>query len=133
MTIVIDASIAAAFVLPDEQSDIADKALRYLISDVGFVPSLFWHEIRGLLVASERRRRISADEIAVFLVQLRSLAVHDSGAGDDHEVLRLSRAHGLTAYDAAYLALALWERAPLATTDKNLRAAAAREGAALFQ
>jgi predicted nucleic acid-binding protein len=47
------------------------------------------------------------------------------------QALGLARAHGLTAYGAAYLALAARERAPLATLDDGLRDAARRVGVAL--
>ncbi len=46
-------------------------------------------------------------------------------------VLALARAHGLSAYDAAYLELAMREGLPLATEDAALRAAARRVGVPL--
>ncbi len=48
-------------------------------------------------------------------------------------VLALARAHGLSAYDAAYLELAMREGLPLATEDAALRAAAERVGVALVE
>jgi predicted nucleic acid-binding protein len=42
--------------------------------------------------------------------------------------LPLVLAYGLTAYNAAYLELALRKHYPLATLDKNLIAAARKEG-----
>ena len=53
-------------------------------------------------------------------------------ADDDLDVLSLARKHVLTAYDAAYLALALAERLPLATLDKRLAQAARAEKAGLL-
>jgi predicted nucleic acid-binding protein len=47
-------------------------------------------------------------------------------------VTRLAIEHGLTAYDAAYLDLALRERLPLATLDKMLAAAARAEKVVLL-
>lgn len=49
------------------------------------------------------------------------------GPGDDTAVVRLSRQHRLSAYDAAYLALALIEQVPLATLFRKLAAAARKE------
>jgi predicted nucleic acid-binding protein len=43
-------------------------------------------------------------------------------------VFRLARAHGLSAYDAAYLQLALELRVPLATLDRQLAQVAATLG-----
>jgi len=47
-------------------------------------------------------------------------------------VLRLARAHRLSAYDAAYLELALRRSLPLATLDDKLRVAASAVGVAAF-
>jgi predicted nucleic acid-binding protein len=54
------------------------------------------------------------------------------GPGDDHAVLTLARVHQLSAYDAAYLALAVAESAALATLDRKLAAAARRENIAVL-
>jgi predicted nucleic acid-binding protein len=43
-------------------------------------------------------------------------------------VLHLDRAHGLSAYDAAYLESALRRRLPLASLDDKLKAAAKSVG-----
>jgi predicted nucleic acid-binding protein len=48
---------------------------------------------------------------------------------EDSEVVRVARRHQLSAYDAAYLALALTEVLPLATLDRKLAAAARAEKA----
>ena len=55
---------------------------------------------------AERRGRIVAGEAAAAMGRLRRLPLEDAGAGSDVAVLALAMAYGLTAYDAAYLALA---------------------------
>ncbi|MCF6370567.1 PIN domain-containing protein [Rhizobium halophilum] len=47
---------------------------------------------------------------------------------DDQVILTLAERHSLTAYDAAYLALALERQLPLATLDRKLTKAAQSEG-----
>ncbi len=47
-------------------------------------------------------------------------------------LLKLAHTHGLTAYDAAYLDLALREHLPLAMLDADLAAAARAAGVAMF-
>ena len=49
------------------------------------------------------------------------------GAGDGRVIAHLAFKHGLTTYDATYLALALAEGLPLATLDRQLAAAARAE------
>jgi len=46
--------------------------------------------------------------------------------------LQLAERHRLTVYDSAYLELALRRRLPLATLDRQLRAAAQSEGTELL-
>ena len=47
-------------------------------------------------------------------------------------ILPLARAYGLSAYDAAYLDLAMRERLALATLDGELRKAAKASGVVVF-
>jgi predicted nucleic acid-binding protein len=131
VTIVVDASIAAAWLLSEEDSDAAE-ALIATLSGRSPVPSLLWHEARNILIMAERRGRIVAGEAAAAMGRLRRLPLDDVGAGSDGAVLGLAAAHGLTAYDAAYLALAQERGLPLATLDRKLAGAAQREGVPLL-
>ena len=131
MTAVVDASLAAAWLLPEENSDAAEAVIMAL-SGRPPVPSLFWHEARNILLMAQRRGRIVAGEPVAAMGRLRRLSLEDAGAGSDGAVLALSIAHGLTAYDAAYLALAQERGLPLATLDQKLAQAARREGVRLL-
>jgi predicted nucleic acid-binding protein len=131
VTVVVDASIAAAWLLPEEASDAAE-ALIATLSGREPVPSQFWHEARNVLIMAERRGRLMAGEAASAMGRLRRLPLEDAGAGSDGAVLALAMAHGLTAYDAAYLALAQERGLPLATLDQKLAAAARREAVAVL-
>ena len=126
--VVVDASIAAAWFLPDERNDAADQLMADLRSAPGRAPSLFWFEIGNLFLTAERRGRLAAGEAVLSMAQLRGLPLQDEGAGGDPLVLALAARHALSAYDAGYLALAIQLGLPLATTDKRLAAAARLEG-----
>jgi predicted nucleic acid-binding protein len=128
---VVDASIAVAWLLPEEHSDAAEAVIATL-SGRSPVPSLFWHETRNILITAERRGRIVAGEPAAAMGRLRRLPLEDAGGGSDGPVLAIALAHRLSAYDAAYLALAQERALPLATLDRKLAAAAHREGVALL-
>ncbi|MGI3899736.1 MAG: type II toxin-antitoxin system VapC family toxin [Janthinobacterium lividum] len=132
MTIVVDASIAAAWLLPDEGNEAADRVLDQLKASYGIAPSVFRHEVRNILVLAERRKRLGPTETSDLLVELEGLPVLDSGPGDDAEVILLARTYKLTAYDAAYLSLALRAAVPLATLDRALAAAAHTSGVAIL-
>ena len=127
MAFVVDASMAAAWFLPDEQNQAADRVLYDLISAPGQVPSLFWFETRNLFLMSERRGRLRPGEASLSMTQLRGLPLRDQGAGGDQLVLMLAAKHALSGYDASYLALAVQMALPLATTDRRLAVAARLE------
>jgi predicted nucleic acid-binding protein len=63
-----------------------------------------------------RRKRISLDQVDGFLTRLKALPI-EAAQQTPSEILELptlAQAHGLTNYDAAYLALALRFKLPLA-------------------
>ncbi|MCY4451863.1 MAG: type II toxin-antitoxin system VapC family toxin [Immundisolibacterales bacterium] len=132
MAFVPDASVAAAWLLPDEDAALADLALDRLADETAKVPSLFWHEVRNVLLSAERRGRIGERHAAASMARVRRLPVRCPGEVDDHHVMALARAHGLTAHDASYLALAIREGCPLASLDRRLNEAAAAVGVALL-
>jgi len=127
MALVIDASLAATWFLPDEQNDAADRIMAELRVNPGRAPSLFWFETRNLFLMAERRGRLQPGEAATTMAQLRGFPILDEGTGSDQLILTLADRHRLSGYDASYLALALSQNLPLATLDKKLAAAAQAE------
>ena len=132
MAFVVDASVAAGWLLPDEPSDIADILALRMQQDDALAPDLFWHEALSLLLNALRRGRIPETAVYISLDRLVTIPLRNAGASDAVTAARLAIKHGLSAYDAAYLELALREHAPLATLDKRLAAAAAAERVAVL-
>ena len=126
MVFVLDASVAAAWLLPEEHSEAAEALIGALTAQ-GPVPSLFWHEARSIVLMAERRGRIAPGEAIAAMGRLRRLPLEDAGAGGDGSVLALATRHALSAYDAAYLSLAVDRTLPLGTLDRKLAAAARAE------
>jgi predicted nucleic acid-binding protein len=126
MAFVLDASVTLTWAFPDEQNPIAERAwqLLELTAESALVPSLWWYEVRNILVVNERRGRITPSRTAVFLGEIAALPIVTDFAQDSLAVLEIARSYRLTIYDAAYLALALREHVPLATLDTDLRKAA---------
>lgn len=124
MALVVDASIVACWYFPDESSAVADAAFARLRVERAVVPAIWWFEVHNLLITNERRGRTDAVETAQFLVDLEALPIEIDRTPDGGTILALARAHRLTAYDAAYLKLALRLSAPLATLDRTLARAA---------
>ncbi len=132
MAFVLDASIAACWAFQDEHHPHADLAFTRIRTEEAFVPSLWWFEIRNILVVNERRKRITEPGTSRFLRDLSRLRIRVDRSPDEAGVLRLARTHRLSVYDASYLELALREAIPLATLDADLAAAARAERAHLF-
>jgi len=134
MAFVLDASVALAWHFEDEASAYADRVLERLREDDALVPAIWPLEVAKGLLAAERRSRLSPADVAAAQGVLSDLpiSVHTATLAEAlGPVLALARAQGLSAYDAAYLDLAMREGLPLATQDDDLRAAAARVGVAL--
>lgn len=131
--LVLDASIALVWFLPDEESSLADDVLRRLDGAEATVPDLFWHEMRNVLMTSYRRKRLSLAEVWHSMHRLDQLSIITAaGSNNNDHILTLAERHRLTAYDAAYLALALETKLPLATLDKQLIVATTQEGVPLL-
>jgi predicted nucleic acid-binding protein len=88
-------------------------------------------EIANGLVVGGRRGRIRPAESAAFVAMIEELPIvadRAAGARALHETMSLAREHRLSAYNAAYLELAMRLGLPLATRDRSLGAAAERAG-----
>ncbi|MGA3098378.1 MAG: type II toxin-antitoxin system VapC family toxin [Bryobacteraceae bacterium] len=131
----VDASTALAWCFPDESSDYADGVLTALEGRTILVPALWNLEIANAILVGERRNRLRKAEIRQFAALLEALSlVQDMQPVGEHlsNVLPLARKYGLSAYDAAYLELSIRRRAPLATLDGKLLAAARQAGVKPF-
>ncbi|MCA3586055.1 MAG: type II toxin-antitoxin system VapC family toxin [Methylocystis sp.] len=132
MAMIIDASVAGAWVMPDERSAIATEIGRRVLAEGACVPDLFAHELRNLLVMGVQRRRLPEDLFWDQLARIEQMPIRVVPSGPSKRIAQLAFKHRLTAYDAAYLDLALDQALPLASLDKDLRRAALAEGVALL-
>ena len=131
---VIDASVALAWCFSDELSETADTALGRLEHEAAIAPAIWPLEVANGLRTAERRGRLELADLARVRDLLLSLPV-EVEAVDLRlalgEVTELARGLELTAYDAAYVALAARRGLSLATVDERLREAAESSGVEL--
>ena len=134
--IVIDASVALAWCFPDEASDYADGVLVALEGRTAMVPTIWPVEIANALLVGERRKRIRQPEVRRFVELLKGLSILEDGqpfVDTVSNILPLARENDLSAYDAAYLDVAVRHGAPLATLDKALQKAGRAAGVKIFE
>ncbi len=131
MSLVVDASIVGAWLLPDERSTGAVGIARLIDETETWVPQLFPIEICNALLAAERRQRVSDAYVQDQLAALQRMPLRldtETNTGIWSTTFELAKAERLTVYDATYLELALRLGAELATLDRDLAAAARRRG-----
>ena len=133
----IDASIALAWALPDETSVQADRFLsRISAKDVFWVPSLWWYEVANALIVAERRKRLTEADGIQLKELYKALPIKTdriSGSEGIERLCTLAREYNLSAYDGAYLELALRKGLGLATVDLNLQSASQKAGVRILR
>jgi predicted nucleic acid-binding protein len=132
---VLDGSVTMVWGFEDEADDYAAAILDRMPDLQAFAPTVWPLEVANALLVGERRRRTTPADAARFLAILAPfpITVDDETATHAwHETTHLARAHGLSAYDAAYLELAIRRGLPLATLDDRLKAAAVAVGVPPF-
>jgi predicted nucleic acid-binding protein len=133
--LVIDSSVAIAWCFPDEQDEYSQSVLSALASSWAVVPDLWHLEVANTLLVGERRKRSTQANTVTWLGFLVSLPIAVDEETRLHAfgpTLSLAREHNLSAYDAAYLELAIRRGLPLATLDDKLKTAAQTVGVPLF-
>ena len=126
---VIDVSAVCAWCFEDERSPASEALLAMLPTLDLHVPALFLWELGNALVMAERRNRLSQADRQAFLALVQDLGLcidQAEAAVIWHDGITLAQAHHLTAYDAAYLELAMRRGLPLASRDQALQQAAER-------
>lgn len=125
MTLVVDASALAAWLLPDETG--ADLGILIAEHSEVLAPWLLWAELRNILIVTERRGRLPQGMADQLIEAVDAMEIELDMVPSNAAVLALARRHALTVYDALYLELALRHGAMLATLDAKLAQAARLE------
>lgn len=129
MNLVLDASMALAWLFEDEATETAYGVLER-VSDGGAVVPALWHlETANALHTAARRGRCDTGFVDGSLASLAQLPIavdEATCARAWSDTLALARSDGLTLYDAAYLELAQRRGLPLASCDRALVEAARR-------
>lgn len=122
--VTIDASVSAAWVLPDESTPASEKLLGEVLEGrVQLVePALWEYEMLNILKGAIARHRMDEHKAKKALHLLSQIPMETVflDAESRSAVLEACVKHGLSAYDAAYLALADLRGISLISADKDI-------------
>ncbi len=130
--LVIDASVALKWYLSDEEEGM--RALEILDGHVSggielHAPALLEFEMANGLTIAARRARVSAQEIATAMEGFLEIGIElHPIAPYIEKVFDFTKRYGITAYDAAYAALAAELGTSVITADRRLFEAAGEAG-----
>jgi predicted nucleic acid-binding protein len=128
---VLDASVAAKWLLPSAGEPLAAEALAllrdYAVGDVHLiVPDLFWAELANLLWKAIRQGRCTRKSAEAGLQSLRELNLPTAPSAELVEsAFAIAVAYDRTVYDSLYVALAVQSRREFLTADERLASALA--------
>jgi predicted nucleic acid-binding protein len=120
-----------AWCFDDESSEYSDEILKHLRQGSAIVPAVWHLEVINVLRVGEKRKRISQSQAETFISLLNALPIEvDMGLDElpNRSIMDFSRKYSISAYDAAYLELALRKGLPLISFDKMLCEAAKKAG-----
>ncbi len=138
MSFVLDNSVAMCWLLADgKPADVrySEAVLGALAAQQAWVPSLWALEAANVIAKGEAKGLLNEARSQTFIVLLGRLNIVTDGATATQalaDTLHLARRYKLSAYDAAYLELAMRTGSPLATLDVELKKAANAAGVPSF-
>lgn len=131
---VLDASVTASWLLPDEHTERARVAYAKLRAAVveAHAPDLWLWECGNIIANAVRRRRMVAEDALLTWSVLDAIRTRVDLARLEPAQVRaclvIAMDHALSIHDAAYLWLAQSRGLPLLTHDASLAAAARKSG-----
>jgi predicted nucleic acid-binding protein len=129
MPFVLDNSVVSGWFLEDQATPYSSHIAARLRADRAHVPALWELEFTNVLRTACLRSRVGVAHAQAVVAQVARLPIEvDRQGAPPRELLGLAMRFGLTAYDAAYLELALRLACPIATQDVPLRDAALASG-----
>ena len=132
---VLDSSVTLAWYFKDEPNEYANSVREMMVRSRAIVPGLWPLEVANSVVIGERRGRSTRAQAATWLSVLGAFPIRvddETSVRAWGDTLNIARAQNLSAYDAAYLEVAMRRGLPIATLDDELKAAAMAVGVSLY-
>lgn len=138
MKFVLDASVALLWLVPQTNPSgigYADAILTAMKESQAVVPALFALEVANVVAKLESKGLVTQADSQRYIALLGQLNLATDQSTMMHalgDTLNLARRYKLSAYDAAYLELALRAGLALSTLDADLAKAATSAGVPIF-
>ena len=132
---ILDCSVTMAWCFDDEASPYTDGVRELLVDERAVVPAIWPLEVANATIVGERRKRLDEARSVRFFFLLDRLPIvidAETRVRAFGDIPYLCRTHNLSAYDAAYLELAIRRGLPIACLDGKLKAAARAVGVPLL-
>ncbi len=133
---VVDNSVVMSWCFEDEGNRYTDAVLESLEFGEAFVPAIWPLEAGNVLLAAERKKRLSEVSAVRFLALLENLPITVEQETTErmlNQIVSLARKYDLSTYDASYLDLAMRLRAPISTRDGPLKKTAKKCKVPVYQ
>lgn len=122
---VLDSAVTMAWCFSEEATEFTKTLLLRLsnLTDTAVVPALWLYEVANVVELAVRKGRIPAEKALAFLESLADLPIEVESPSRVQvfvAVRMLAGQYQLTAYDAAYLELAIRHKLPIASLDRAL-------------
>ena len=130
---VVDCSISIGWLFDAQADERSEAALDALTQGFVVAPRWWTIEMLNVLLALERRERLTAGKAMEALRHLEQLPIQlREPSSSLFQLHALAARHRLTSYDALYLDAALATGLPIATRDQVLRQAAIDSGVGVW-
>ena len=117
--VVVDASVAIKWFVPEIHADAARRLLREGV--VLLAPDLIWAEVANALWRKWREKELPAEAVEGILNDFRRYPLHIYSGESLYDVgWPVAQSSGRTFYDSLYLALAMSSGCPMVTADLRL-------------
>jgi predicted nucleic acid-binding protein len=129
---VLDASVLAALYVDDPATEQSEAALEQIGADELHAPDFVVLEVANVLWKRVRREELHAEDAMAATADLSAAPIRFHAVGDlVPQALALALAHGFTAYDATYVALATRVGGIVVTNDGGMRQRGIEAGLAI--
>lgn len=139
MNFVLDNSVTMRWFFGDgkpTELTYAAKVLDALKTRSAIVPAIWGLEVANVISRAEAKALVTEARSGSFLEILDGISIEpdtETASRALTETLQVARRYKLSAYDAAYLELAMRRGIPLATLDEDMQKAAKKAGVRLFK